>query len=70
MPDFSEYQLEYQRPWDIPLEVFWDKSEGANIRRGQWALDHCAGVTLEEIAYGLVMQPEDLQALQQASAAE
>lgn len=56
-----------ETPYDIPQEVFWDKTKDANIRRGQWVVDNCPDVTVDEIQFGLVMQPNEVDQLDLSS---
>lgn len=63
---YNEYQYAYPRPGDMPMEVFWDITAGANIRRGQWLIDHTAW-PLDEIQRRLVLQDNELSQLDVSS---
>jgi hypothetical protein len=60
---YNQYQLDYKRPWNMPLDVWWDTREGASRRRGQWVLHNYPDVSLEEIRRRLVLQQSDVDAL-------
>ena len=63
-----------ETPWGMPQEVYWDKADGATIRRGQWVINHCPDVPIEEIKHEFVMYPEEVNQLdlsvRQAAAGE
>ncbi len=67
MSNLNQYQQEFVRPWDMPTEIFWDITDRASIRRGQWAVDNCHDVPLDEIQRGLVLQDNEVEQLDLSS---
>lgn len=61
--NYSQYQLEYVRPWNVPLDIWWDKTEGAHVRRGQWVIDNCPEVSMGELRRIFAMQLKDIDQL-------
>ena len=47
---YTDYQLEYERPYGMPLKVFWEKtSTDADVRRAQWVMENHPDVDVEEL---------------------
>ena len=42
-------QESYQPPWDMPGDVFWDYSDGAELRRLEWIQENHPQLSLREV---------------------
>ena len=48
-----------ETPWGMPKEVWWDLTDGAQVRRAQWIIDNCPGVQVDDLRAYMALQPSD-----------
>ena len=49
------------------MEIFWDITQGATLGRGQWVIDNCPEVSVEDAALHVGLQPEQITSLDLSS---
>lgn len=57
----SGYRIDQQEtPWDMPHEIYWDKTPGSTIRRAQWTMNNCPDLPFSEVQTRLGVQPDEM----------
>lgn len=62
-PHDTGVDLTQAGPWEMPPEIWWNLRAGSTVRRAQWVIDNCPGVSLEELTYNFALQDQDVAQL-------